>query len=210
VRGTTAGQSSGDYTDSVAAPALTLSETSQTNALNERGLNEQNFVEGHYCRQAVFQSPAGSRLPAERGISVNRYARAMTILAVLVATFAAFGSPATAAPAATATATGKNRAIAGDGVGPENVGDVVHLVNVNSGRCLTIAGGSTANNAAAVQFACDTHPSRRWTIVDAAGTGVQIRNVNSGRCLTIAGGSTANNAAAVQFTCDTHPSRRWL
>ncbi|MEU9719543.1 RICIN domain-containing protein [Streptomyces sp. NPDC047976] len=37
------------------------------------------------------------------------------------------------------------------------------LVNVQTGKCATVAGGSTtANNHPLVQFDCDTHPSRRW------------------------------------------------
>jgi hypothetical protein len=39
------------------------------------------------------------------------------------------------------------------------------LVNVQTGKCLTIAGGvSTDNNVTALQFDCDSHPSRTWTI----------------------------------------------
>ncbi|MEO8667723.1 MAG: RICIN domain-containing protein [Bauldia sp.] len=86
----------------------------------------------------------------------------------------------------------------------------VMLINVQTNKCLTIAGGvSTANNVEALQFTCDTHPSRRWRMIDAGGA-FQIRNLQTGKCLTIAGGvSTANNVHALQFTCDSHPSRRW-
>jgi hypothetical protein len=36
---------------------------------------------------------------------------------------------------------------------------------VQTGKCLTIAGGtSTANNVTALQFNCDADLSRRWTI----------------------------------------------
>lgn len=89
----------------------------------------------------------------------------------------------------------------------------VMLTNVQTGKCLTIAGGvSTANNVEAVQFDCDTDPSRRWTLSDVTGTGMyQIRNVRTGKCLTIAGGvSTADNVVALQFNCDADPSRRWV
>jgi cytolethal distending toxin subunit A len=84
------------------------------------------------------------------------------------------------------------------------------LINVETGKCLTIAGGtSTANNLTSVQFDCDSHPSRRWRINDVGGA-FQIQNVQTGKCLTIAGGtSTANNVEAVQFDCDSHPSRTW-
>jgi cytolethal distending toxin subunit A len=88
----------------------------------------------------------------------------------------------------------------------------VMLTNVKTGKCLTIAGGvSTENNVEAVQFDCDTDPSRRWTLSDVTGTGMyQIRNVRTGKCLTIAGGvSTDNNVVALQFDCDADASRRW-
>lgn len=86
------------------------------------------------------------------------------------------------------------------------------LVNTQTGKCLTIAGGvSTENNVLALQFDCDNHPSRTW-MLDQMGDGtVQIRNVQTNKCLTIAGGvSTENNVRALQFNCDDHPSRRWI
>jgi predicted secreted protein len=86
------------------------------------------------------------------------------------------------------------------------------LINGQTDKCLTIAGGrSTENNVEAVQFDCDSDPSRRWRIIDVTGAGVyQIRNVQTNKCLTIAGGrSTENNVTALQFNCDSDPSRRW-
>lgn len=86
------------------------------------------------------------------------------------------------------------------------------LINVKTGKCLTIAGGVSAqNNVESVQFDCDSDPSRRWTLSEVTGADVyQIKNVQTGKCLTIAGGvSTENNVTALQFDCDSHPSRRW-
>src|SRR5216684_2091392 len=86
------------------------------------------------------------------------------------------------------------------------------LVNAQTGKCLTIAGGvSTANNVESVQFDCDSDPSRTWMLRDVSGGGVnQIRNVQTNKYLTIAGGvSTDNNVRALQFRCDADPSRRW-
>jgi cytolethal distending toxin subunit A len=86
------------------------------------------------------------------------------------------------------------------------------LVNAQTGKCLTIAGGvSTDDNVTALQFDCDSDPSRTWRISDVTGSGVnQIRNVQTNKCLTIAGGvSTDNNVPALQFRCDADPSRRW-
>jgi cytolethal distending toxin subunit A len=87
------------------------------------------------------------------------------------------------------------------------------LINVQTGKCLTIDGGrSTENNVEAVQYDCDGDPSRSWTISDVTSTGVyQIRNVQTGKCLTIAGGrSTENNVTALQYDCDSDPSRTWI
>jgi cytolethal distending toxin subunit A len=68
-------------------------------------------------------------------------------------------------------------------------GDIYQIKNVQTGKCLTIAGGvSTDNNVKALQFDCDSHPSRTWRIDDVTGSAVyQIRNVQTNNCLTIAG-----------------------
>jgi cytolethal distending toxin subunit A len=87
----------------------------------------------------------------------------------------------------------------------------VMLVNVKTGKCLTIAGGTTtSNNVESVQFDCDSDPSRRWTLNETAGDIYQIKNVQTGKCLTIAGGTSSdNNVTALQFNCDSDPSRTW-
>jgi len=87
----------------------------------------------------------------------------------------------------------------------------VMLINAQTGKCLTIAGGrSTDNNVTALQFDCDSDPSRTWRISAIGGGAYQISNVQTGKCLTIAGGrSTDNNVTALQFDCDNDPSRTW-
>jgi cytolethal distending toxin subunit A len=94
----------------------------------------------------------------------------------------------------------------------QQIANELMFVNAKTGKCLTIAGGvSTDNNVKAVQFDCDSDPSRRWTLKEMSGGNIyQIRNVQTGKCLTIAGGeSTDNNVTALQFNCDTDLSRRW-
>ena len=94
----------------------------------------------------------------------------------------------------------------------DQIANELMLVNAKTGKCLTIAGGvSTTNNVEAVQFDCDSDPSRRWTLKEMTGGNIyQIKNVKTGKCLTIAGGvSTANNVTALQFNCDSDPSRTW-
>ena len=83
---------------------------------------------------------------------------------------------------------------------------------MQTGKCLTIAGGvSTENNVPALQFDCDGDLSRTWKITDVTGSNFfQIKNVQTGKCLTIAGGvSTENNVTALQFECDGDLSRHW-
>ena len=84
------------------------------------------------------------------------------------------------------------------------------LINGKTGKCLTIAGGtSPANNLEAVQFDCDDDLSRSWHFNNVGGA-FQIQNAKTGKCLTIAGGtSPANNLEAVQFDCDGDLSRSW-
>jgi phosphoribosylformylglycinamidine (FGAM) synthase PurS component len=93
----------------------------------------------------------------------------------------------------------------------EPVVNEVMLVNAKTDKCATIAGGlSTLNSHPAVQFRCDSDPSRRWRLNETSRGIYQIRNVQTGKCLTIKGGtSSANNLEAVQFNCDSDPSRRW-
>ncbi|WP_106403680.1 RICIN domain-containing protein [Actinocorallia populi] len=112
------------------------------------------------------------------------------LLATLTPAYAAHGRSAAAVPTSNA----------------------VMLVNAQTGKCLTIAGGrSTENNVRAVQFDCDTDRSRRW-VLNRTGRGqnYQIRNLQTRKCLTIAGGrSTENNVRAVQYNCDRDRSRTW-
>jgi len=99
--------------------------------------------------------------------------------------------------------------------GPASADDGARLmfINAKTNKCLTIAGGlSTANNVEAVQFDCDSDPSRRWHLINTGPPGdiYQIKNKQTNKCLTIAGGvSTANNVTALQFDCDSDPSRTW-
>lgn len=84
------------------------------------------------------------------------------------------------------------------------------LINRQTNKCLTIAGGrSTENNVVAVQYICDSDRSRRWRLIGSDGV-YKIANLQTGKCLTIAGGrSTENNVRALQYDCDDDRSRRW-
>ncbi|MFE1789554.1 RICIN domain-containing protein [Streptomyces sp. NPDC059525] len=46
----------------------------------------------------------------------------------------------------------------------ESIHGVFQIVNQQTDKCATVAGGLSDNNLELVQFTCDTHPSRRWTL----------------------------------------------
>jgi cytolethal distending toxin subunit A len=86
------------------------------------------------------------------------------------------------------------------------------LINRLTGKCVTVAGGtSTENNVGLVQYECDKHPSRRWTLDMPFGTTQYwLRNVQTGKCATVAGGELDwNNLDLVQYNCDYNMSRTW-
>ena len=88
-----------------------------------------------------------------------------------------------------------------------NGDDISEIINVNSGLCLTVAGGGTGQNTPAVIYTCDGDPSRSWRMTSTDNRAFRLVNMNSNLCLTIAGGGTGRNATAVQYPCDGHPSR---
>ncbi|MBQ1020174.1 RICIN domain-containing protein [Micromonospora sp. D93] len=84
------------------------------------------------------------------------------------------------------------------------------IINVNSGICMAVAGGSTSNNAGIVQYTCDGLDRSRWTSISSTVTGyVRIQNLNSGKCLSPAGGSPVLGVRIVQYNCDSDVSRLW-
>jgi cytolethal distending toxin subunit A len=87
----------------------------------------------------------------------------------------------------------------------------VLLMNSQTLKCATVAGGVTTNNNwPLVQYNCDSHPSRRWVFTTLDHYHWWIQNVQTGKCMTFAGGaSTENNVELLQYTCDNHPSRLW-
>ncbi|MFJ5725682.1 RICIN domain-containing protein [Streptomyces sp. NPDC093149] len=122
----------------------------------------------------------------------TKYVKAAGLIA---ATAAAIGGSLVSAPAASASSP-----VSATGL---------YLVNSNSGKCLSPAGGRVDNNAFTVIFNCDTDPSRSWYLVNKGNDIYQILNLNSGKCLSPAGGAGTNNTETVIFNCDDDPSRRW-
>jgi len=83
------------------------------------------------------------------------------------------------------------------------------LVSSQSGKCLDVAGASTANNANVQQFTCNGGDNQKWQMVENSDGYVTLKNKLSAKCLDVAGASTANNANVQQFTCGTDGNQRF-
>lgn len=81
-----------------------------------------------------------------------------------------------------------------------------NLVNYESGKCMSVAGGgSTANGAKIVQWTCNDKGEQLWYRV-----GDQLKNRESGKCLSApGGGSSENGAQLVQWTCNGSSEQKW-
>ncbi|MFD9957832.1 RICIN domain-containing protein [Amycolatopsis sp. NPDC058986] len=83
------------------------------------------------------------------------------------------------------------------------------LQNVNSLKCLGVAGGGVNNNDALVQNDCaGTAPEQLWEFVPVGDDGMmELRNVKSGKAAAAANGGTDNATLVVQYT-NTHASNQ--
>jgi len=125
-------------------------------------------------------------------------------------------SPAAAALAVLVIATagcGKGEpGASGAGFGTEalgvTIGDIIHLVGVQSGRCIGVVGASTADQAALELQDCSSATSQQLRLETAEGYYV-LRVVGSDRCLAVSGGSTSAGASIVQATCTDAASQQW-
>ena len=79
------------------------------------------------------------------------------------------------------------------------------LVGALSGKCLSVAGGSTAPGAAADIYSCNGSGSENWTLQ----SGGAIVGGPSGDCLQVAGGSTANFAGVDIEPCTGAADQQW-
>ena len=89
---------------------------------------------------------------------------------------------------------------------PASAATYYNLVNQNSGKCMSVAGGgSTANGAKIVQWTCNDHGEQLWYRV-----GDQLKNRKSGKCLSVSGGGSPDNGAElVQWSCNGSFEQMW-
>ncbi|HEX2312607.1 MAG TPA: glycoside hydrolase family 66 protein [Thermomonospora sp.] len=80
-------------------------------------------------------------------------------------------------------------------------GGTIRIVNSN-GKCIEVAGGSTANGTAIQQGTCDGSAKQAWTV-----DGTRLKAL--GKCMDVVGGYTANGTRAHLWDCGGYASQQW-
>jgi hypothetical protein len=92
-------------------------------------------------------------------------------------------------------------------------GNNYEFINIHNGQCLSIAGGSGADGAAAFVFTCAGTADQIFTLVPATSTvyagAYELMNVNSGKCVAVGGGKTNKGAWVIQWTCNESGAYMW-
>jgi hypothetical protein len=78
------------------------------------------------------------------------------------------------------------------------------LVNSNSGRCLDVAGASTANGAKVQIYDCNSTSAQAWSY-----TNGELLNSGSGKCLDATGRSSADGTRLQIWSCTGASNQLW-
>jgi hypothetical protein len=78
------------------------------------------------------------------------------------------------------------------------------IINVTTGRCLDIVGGSQGEHADVQQFACHQGMNQRYRILAAETNSVSIRAAHSGKCLAV-----GSDGFVEQQSCTGAAAQRW-
>ena len=89
------------------------------------------------------------------------------------------------------------------------VGTVYTLVGVQSGRCMSIAGSSTADLAAVQLLDCSGGANQQFRLESAGSGYYAIRAVGSDKCLDVSGASTSAGASIIQYACHGGANQQW-
>ncbi len=86
---------------------------------------------------------------------------------------------------------------------------VYTITGVQSGKCVEVASGSTADGAR-LQIATCNGSTRQQFRMEATDSGYyRIKNVNSGKCADVTAASTADGAAIQQYSCWSGQNQQW-
>jgi endoglucanase len=88
-------------------------------------------------------------------------------------------------------------------------GSTYRIINRNSGKVLTPAGGSTADGANIVQVTNSNTNAQKWVFTSLGNGFWSIRNLNSSKYMDINGASTANGAYNIQWPSNGGTNQQW-
>nr|BFE66691.1 hypothetical protein GCM10020063_112170 [Dactylosporangium thailandense] len=88
-------------------------------------------------------------------------------------------------------------------------GGVYTLASGASGKCVDVAGASSANSALLVQIACNSAATDQQFTVIAQGSAFNLVNTNSGRCVDVPYSSTTTGTQLWQYTCGVSANQQW-
>lgn len=88
-------------------------------------------------------------------------------------------------------------------------GALYTIKGVQSGKCVGVAGASTADGANVEQSTCTTSTSQQWRLHSLADGGFQITSQHSGKCLDVAYYSTKDGANVQQWHCTGSANESW-
>ncbi|MGP4049544.1 family 43 glycosylhydrolase [Streptomyces sp. 2A115] len=98
------------------------------------------------------------------------------------------------------TPVGLGASMAGPSGEPSSASTTYTITNRNSGKCLEVAGRSTADGANVQQYACNGGNNQRWRVEEQGDDSSRLVNVASGKVLDTADCSTADGADLRQWS----------
>jgi hypothetical protein len=79
------------------------------------------------------------------------------------------------------------------------------LVGVQSGRCVDVSGGATANGTTTQLWDCNGAANQAWTYT----SGKQLTTYGGTKCLDANGQGTSNGTAVIIWDCNGQPNQQW-
>ncbi|MEU5896758.1 RICIN domain-containing protein [Streptomyces venezuelae] len=94
--------------------------------------------------------------------------------------------------------------------GDPSLGSAV-LRNINSGKCLTVHGASTAKGAKLDQYTCVGALNQTFTFIPAMmrQTPLFTQPLSGAKCVDVQGAGKADNAPVLQWTCNRRQNQAW-
>jgi len=86
----------------------------------------------------------------------------------------------------------------------------IQIKGVQSGRCLQIMGGSSADLATVEVRTCQAGPKQIWELIPLGDKKYSLKNQQSGKCLDVQFGDIANGTPLVQYPCNGSGSEQWV